>query len=146
MPHCLNSSKVPHKNGRSKLQQLDFGTIPTLCNIVFPVLYGTLEMFWECDIIGFSILLWTCSESVALFVFLWVFETVPTVWHYWFSIGLWNCSDSVILFVFLWDIGTVPTVWHYLFWKTNNAILSEQFQSPIEKPIMPHCRKSFKVQ
>jgi hypothetical protein len=78
-----------------------------------------------------------------------------------FSIGHWNCSDSVALFVFLLDFGTVPTVWHYLFFywtlelfrqcgmsnrKTNNATLSEQFQSPIGKQIMPHCRNSSKVQ
>ena len=78
----------------------------------------------------FSTGLWNCSDSVALFVFLCDFGTVPTVWHYlffyWtlelfrqcgiicFPIGHWNCSDSVALFAFLLDIGTVPTVWHYL--------------------------------
>jgi hypothetical protein len=75
--------------------------------------------------------LWNCSDSVALFVFLflWDFGTVLTVWHHlffdrtlepfqqcemFFSIGHWNCSDSVALFIFLLDFGTVPTVWHYL--------------------------------
>jgi hypothetical protein len=36
------------------------------------------------------------------------------------------------LFVLLFDFGTVPA--------------AEQFQSPIEKTIMPHCRDSSKVQ
>jgi hypothetical protein len=73
-----------------------------------------------------------------------------------FSIGLWNCSDIVALFVFLWNlevfrefgiigfsflywtlelfhtVGTVPNS-HII---TNNATLSELFQSPIEKQII----------
>jgi hypothetical protein len=60
---------------------------------------------------------------VALFVLIWDFETVLTVWRYlflygtlelfrqcgiiYFSIGLWNCSDSVALFVLKWDFETV---------------------------------------
>jgi hypothetical protein len=64
---------------------------------------------------------------VALFVLIWDFETVLTVWHYLslygtlelfrlygiicFSIKLWNSSNSVASFVFLLDFGTVPTVW-----------------------------------
>jgi hypothetical protein len=86
-------------------------------------------------------------------------STVPTMWHYlffyWtlklfrqcgmlgFSIGHWNWSDSVALLVFLWDFGgTVPKSNR----KTNNILLSEEFQSPTEKQIMPHCRNSIKVQ
>ena len=64
--------------------------------------FGTLELFRQCGIIGFSIGLWNCSDSVALFVLLLNFGTVPRVWHYWF-------------FIFLLDFGTVPTVWYYLF-------------------------------
>jgi hypothetical protein len=56
-----------------------------------------------------------------------------------FSIGLWNCPDSVALFVSLLNFGTIPTMWHY-------ATLSDEFQCPMDKPIMPHCRKSSKVQ
>jgi hypothetical protein len=68
---------------------------------------------------------------VALFVLIWDFETVLTVWRYLFlygtleqfrpcgvidfDMGLWNCYDNVALFVFIWDFGTVPTVWHYWF-------------------------------
>ena len=47
----------------------------------------------------FSTGLWNCSDSVALFVFLCDFGTVPTVWHYLFFYVIWN----------------FPTVWHYLF-------------------------------
>jgi hypothetical protein len=57
--------------------------------------------------------------------------------------GLWNSSDSLTLFIFIWDFGTVPTVWHYLL--KQNATLSEHFQSPIEKQMMPHCRNSSNV-
>jgi hypothetical protein len=44
----------------------------------------TLELIRECGIIWFSIGLWNCSDSVALFVLIWDFETVLTVWHYLF--------------------------------------------------------------
>jgi hypothetical protein len=87
--------------------------------------YWSLGLFRECGIIGFSMGLWNCSDSVALFVFLLNFGDVPTLWHYlflyWnlelfrqrgiigFSIGLWNCSDSVALLVFLLDFGNFPT-------------------------------------
>jgi len=96
--------------------------------------YWTLDLFRQCGIIGFSIGLWTRSDSVALFVFLWDFGTVPIVWHYLFfygtldlfqqcgiicffhfAIGLWNCSDSVALLFFLLDFGTFPTVCQYCF-------------------------------
>ena len=94
---------------------LDFGTIPTVCNIFFSVLYGTLEMFWQCDIIGFSILLCNCSESVACLFSYWTLDLFRQCGIICFSIGLWTCSDSVALFVFLRDFGPVPTVWHYWF-------------------------------
>jgi hypothetical protein len=149
--------------------------------------YGTLELFRQCGIFYFSIGLLNCSDSVALFVFIRDFATVPTLWHYWFFIllldfgtvptvwhylffywtlelfwqcgiicfymGLWNCSDSVTffcvsmwlwncsnnlaLFVSLLDFGTVPThtvrTVPYTHRKTNNAKLSQQLQSLIEK-------------
>ena len=76
----------------------------------------------------FSMGLRKCSDSVALFVFLLNFGTVPTLCHYlflyWilelfrqrsiicFSIGLWNWSDSVALSVYLLYFGTDQTVWH----------------------------------
>jgi hypothetical protein len=76
-----------------------------------------LEQFWQWDIVYFYMGLWNCSDSVALFVLIWDFETVLTVWHYLFlygtlelfrqcgiicfSIGLWKCSDSVA-FCFLY--------------------------------------------
>ena len=81
----------------------------------------------------FTIGLWNCSDSVALFVFICDFGTVSTMWHYLFwywtlepfwkcdiiylYMGLSNCSESVALFVFICDIGTVPIVWHYLFFN-----------------------------
>jgi hypothetical protein len=43
----------------------------------------------------FSVGLWSCSDSVALFDFIWDFGTVPTVWHYFFDMGHWNSSVSV---------------------------------------------------
>jgi hypothetical protein len=100
--------------------------------------------------------LWNCSDHVALFVFLLDFGTVPKVWHYlllyWilelfrqcgmicFSMGLWNCSDSVALFVFHFSIG----LWNCC--DSVALVVSEQFQNPIEKQIMPHSRNSSKVQ
>ena len=91
-------------------------------------LFGTLELFWQCGIICFSIELCNCFDSVTLFVFLLDFDIVPTVWHYLFlldfgtvsdsvniicfSMWLWNCSDSVALLVFLL---TLSDSVHYLF-------------------------------
>jgi hypothetical protein len=76
-----------------------------------------------------------------------------------FAIGLWDYSHSVALFIYLLDFGTDQRVWHYFvfYWaleifpqcgiigKINNATLSEQFQSPIEKQIMPNYQNSFKI-
>jgi hypothetical protein len=64
------------------------------------VCIGTLELFRQCGIICFDMGFWNCSDSVALFIFIWNFGTVPIVYHYWF---------------FLLDFGTVSTVWHYCF-------------------------------
>jgi len=93
--------------------------------------YVTLELFRQYGIICFSIGLWICSDSVALFVSLLNFRTVPTVYFFLFfyvtlelfrqygiicfSIRFWNYSDNVALLVFLLDFRTVLTVWHYLF-------------------------------
>jgi len=46
-----------------------------------------LSLFRQCGIIGFHMGLWNCSDSVALFVFLLDFGTVPTVWNYLFFYG-----------------------------------------------------------
>jgi hypothetical protein len=43
-----------------------------------------LELFRQCGIIYFYMGLWNCSNSVALFVLIWDFGTVPIVWHYLF--------------------------------------------------------------
>jgi hypothetical protein len=96
----------------------------------------------ECGIIGFSMGLWNCFDSVPLFGFLLGFGTVPTMWHYW-------------LFICLLDFGTVLTEKQIILhtFRTvpkynraqNNATLSEQFQSPIEKQIISHCRNCSKV-
>jgi hypothetical protein len=114
---------------------LGFGTLPTVWHYLF--YYWTLELFRQCGIICLSIELWKCSDSVAFF----------------FSMWLWNWSESVALFGFLMDFGTVPTVWHYQFFiflldfGTDQRVWqSEQFESPIEKTVMPHCRNSSKVQ
>ena len=71
----------------------DFGTVLTVwhhlyiywtlemfrqCNIIL-VFYVTLELFQQYGIICFSIGLWICSGTVALFVSLLNFGTVPTV-------------------------------------------------------------------
>jgi hypothetical protein len=141
---------------------LDFGTVPRVWHHLF--FYETLELTnnatWSEQFqssIEKQIMLhcrtvpksnrrtnnatwWNCSDSVPLFVFLLDFGTVPIIWHYFFfywtlilfrqcgiiffSVGLWNCSDSVALFLLYWTL--------------------ELF--PIENPIMPHCRKSSKVQ
>jgi hypothetical protein len=66
-------------------------------------------------------------------------ETVPTVWHYWF---------------FLLDFGTVPTVRHPLLFNWTLELFRECgiigfsffYWTLNEKPIMPHCRNSSKVQ
>jgi hypothetical protein len=62
----------------------DFGTVTIMWHYLF--LYGTLELFRQCGIIGFSFFYWTLElfDIVALFVFIWDFETVLTVWHYLF--------------------------------------------------------------
>jgi hypothetical protein len=50
------------------------------CVIIdFSFFYWTLELFRQCGIIYFYMGLWNCSDSVALFVFLMVFDTVPRV-------------------------------------------------------------------
>jgi hypothetical protein len=71
-----------------------------------------------------------------------------------FSMGLKNCSDNMALFVF-YIVRTVPksnrkmkkkqycnTVGTFpkSNRKTNNSTLSEQFESPIDIQIIPHCR------
>jgi hypothetical protein len=89
--------------------------------------YETLELFRQCGIIDFCIGLWRCSDIVALFVCIWDFGTVLTVWHYLFFQWI-NQSCHIV--------GRVPKSNR----KTNNATWSEQFQSPIEKQIMLHCR------
>ena len=71
----------------------DFGTDQRVWHYL--VFYWTLELFRQCGIICFDMGLLNCSDSVALFVFLMVFDTVPTVWHH---------------FVFLLNFGNVPTV------------------------------------
>ena len=77
--------------------------------------------------------LWNCYDNVALFVFIWDFDTVPTIWHYlflyWtlelfrqcgiicFSIGLWNSSDSVGIICFsmgVWDYSHSVSLLMYL--------------------------------
>jgi hypothetical protein len=73
--------------------------------------------------------LWNCSDSVALFVFLMVFDTVPTVPY----------KNK-----YCHTVGTVPKS-NRKIKKNNNAKLSEQFQSPIVKQIMAHCQNSSKV-
>jgi hypothetical protein len=72
-------------------------------------------MFRHCGIICFCIEIWNCSDSVALFVSLLDFGTVPTVWHYWFFYWTLEIFRQSALFVFLWDFGSVPRLWHYLF-------------------------------
>jgi hypothetical protein len=151
---------------------LHFGTVLTMWHYLFFIFqldFGTSLTLWY---YLFLIVLWNCSDSVSLFVSLLDFGTVTNIWHHLFSywnlimfrqygiicssIWFWNCSGCVALFVFLLYFGGAPTVWHYLYLivrtvpksnrKTNNATLSEQYQSPIEKQIMPHCWNSSKVQ
>jgi hypothetical protein len=57
--------------------------------------HWALELFPQCGNIGLSIGLWNSTDRVPLFVFLWGFGTIPTVWHYWF-------------FILLLDFETVP--------------------------------------
>ena len=58
----------------------------------------------------FSIGLWNFSDSVALLVCIWEFETVPIVWHYLF---------------FLLDFGTVPTVRYHLLFNWTLELFRE---------------------
>jgi hypothetical protein len=102
---------------------------------------------------------------MALFISLMDFEAVPAVWHYlffygiWnfseslallvfhFYSGLWNCSDSVTLLVFLLGFGRVPLVWHYLFFYWTLELFRQcGIICYLEKPVMPHCLISSKVQ
>ena len=78
-----------------------------------------------------SNLVFYCSHSVVIVVFLLEFATVPTVWCllffycslllcpqcgvYCFSIGVCYRSHSVVFIVFLLEFATVPTVWCLLF-------------------------------
>jgi hypothetical protein len=85
-------------------------------------------MFRRCGIICFSIGLWTCSDSVALFVFLWDFGTVPTVWHYLFNYGTLELSQQcgiICFFILLLDFGTVPRGRHYLFFYWTLDVFRE---------------------
>ena len=78
---------------------------------------------------------------MALFVFLYDFISVPTVWHYLFllnfgtvsdsvniicfSMRLWNYSHSVALSVYLLYFGTDQTFWHDCFfmglWNSTDS-------------------------
>ena len=53
---------------------LDFGNVPIVWLYLF--FYWALGLFPQCSIIDVSIGLWNCSDSVALFVLIWDFETV----------------------------------------------------------------------
>jgi hypothetical protein len=60
---------------------------------------------------NFSMGLWNCSDSVALFVFLLDFGTVPTVWHYLFFYGSLKLFRQCGIIGFLLHFETVLTVW-----------------------------------
>jgi hypothetical protein len=101
------------------------------------LLYWTLELFRECGIICFSMRHWNCSDNVALLVFVLDFGDVPTLWRYLFLYGtlelFWQCGIICWINQSCHIVGRVPKSNR----KTNNATWSEQFQSPIEKQIMP---------
>ena len=74
---------------------------------VFLFYDGTVPTVWY---VCFSIVCWTCSDSVVCLYFYCMFELfrqcgmfvlliyvgiVPTVWYVCISIVCWNCSDSV---------------------------------------------------
>jgi hypothetical protein len=79
---------------------LDFGTVATLWHYWF--FNETLELFWQCAIIWFSIGLWNCSDSVALLVFHFDFGTVLTVWHYLFLYGTLELFRQCNIFLFFY--------------------------------------------
>jgi hypothetical protein len=127
---------------------MGFRTIPTVWH--YSCIYWTLELIRECGIICFTIGLsnssdnvallffhfsiepWSCCDSVALLVFLWVFGTVLTVCHYlvfywtlemfrqcgiigfsfvyWTLELFWQC-DIIWFSIGLWKCSSV---WHYL--------------------------------
>jgi hypothetical protein len=87
-------------------------------SITTDVVSSNLDQGEVYNIICFSIGLWTCSDSVALFVKL---ENKYCTLSEWFQSPIEK-------------------------WKNNIDTLSEKFQNPIEKTIMPHCQNSSKVQ
>ena len=73
MPHCQNCSG----SVALLVYLLDIGNGQKVWHYWF--FYGTLELFWQCGIICFYMRIWNCSDSVALFVFIFLFDfgTVP---------------------------------------------------------------------
>jgi hypothetical protein len=92
---------------------LDIGTDQRVWHDWF--FYETLELYWQCAIICFSIVLLNRSDSEYYLFFYGVLKLFPQCDIIGFSMGLLNSTDSVPLFVFLWGFGTIPTVWHYWF-------------------------------
>jgi hypothetical protein len=76
---------------------------------------------------------WNCSDSVALFVLLWDFETVLTVCHYLFYYWTLELFREIGIIGFSFFYWTLELFRQCGSIKTNKATLSEQFQSPIEK-------------
>ena len=104
------------------------GAVPTMWYFLF--FHLIVELYRQCSTFCFSIWLWSCTDNVVLFVFLFDCGAVPTMWYFLFfhlivelyrqcstscfSIWLWSCTDSVVLFVFLFYYGAVPTMWYFL--------------------------------
>ena len=108
---------------------LDFGTDQRVWHYWF--FYGTLELYWQCAIICFSLGLWSSSDSVSIICFhmgFWnssdsvsiicfsmeIWNSSDSVSIICFSKGLWKYSHSVALLMYLLDFETDQRVWHYL--------------------------------
>ena len=113
------------------------------------VFYGTLDLFQQCGIICFFILLLdfgTVPTVLHYFFFYWTLElfrqcvNIVFSFFFWtlkpfrqcaifffqFYMGLWKCSDSVTLLVSLFYFATVPKVWHVCFsiglWTCSDSV------------------------
>jgi hypothetical protein len=107
MPHSRKSSKV-RLNSKWCWHYL--------------LLYENLELFRQCGII----------------CYLFDFGHVPTVWHYLFfdtTLELFRQGGNICFSIEHWNCHTVGTIPKSNS-KTNNATLSDQFQSRIDAPII----------
>jgi hypothetical protein len=78
--------------------------------------YCILELFLQCCIFYFSIVLWNSSYSVVYFIFLLYFRTLPTVLYILIFLLYFGTLPTVLYnLIFLLYFRTLPTVLYILF-------------------------------